>query len=106
MGGTPWPPSSAASAPAGPAIRPGLMAGQPKVASSAAASRRSAGPWRAPFEDPGIDRAAGDMRAGQIPDAHQELAYDLAPGKAEGLLEQLHPFLLGARMVCCQPAGE
>ena len=63
-------------------------------------------PGRAPLEDPGIHRAARGVRAGQIADAHQELAHDLASGEAKGLLEELHPLLLAAGMVGGKPAGE
>jgi hypothetical protein len=38
--------------------------------------------------------------------AHQELAHDLAAGEAEGLLEELHPLVLGQRVVRREPAVE
>src|SRR4051812_20790230 len=46
------------------------------------------------------------MSAGQIADAHQKLAHDLPPGEAEGLLEELDPFLFGARVMRAEPAAE
>jgi len=39
------------------------------------------------------------MRAGQVAEAHQEFAGDLAAGKTKGLLEQLDPRRLVARMM-------
>jgi hypothetical protein len=44
--------------------------------------------------------------AGQIADAHQELAHDLATGEAKGSAEERHPLALRARVVRFQPAGE
>jgi hypothetical protein len=44
--------------------------------------------------------------AGEIADAHQELADDLAAGKAKGLLEELNPFFFGPWMVRLEPSGE
>ncbi len=51
-------------------------------------------------------RAILGMRAGQVAQAHQELAGDLAAGEAERLLEQLHPVGLAARVMRVQPRGE
>jgi hypothetical protein len=39
------------------------------------------------------------MRAGQVTQAHEEFAGDLAAGEAEGLLEQSYPFGLRQRML-------
>src|SRR5262249_61129863 len=69
-------------------------------------------PWGGPHPgriesgDTGEHRAAGSMRARQIADAHQELAHDLAAGEAEGVLEQLDPARLVARVMGREPAGE
>ena len=46
------------------------------------------------------------MRASEIAEAHQKLADDLASGEAEGLFEQLHPFLFAERMMRIEPGGE
>ncbi len=76
-----------------PAHRRGPRAGPPR-------------PGRPLPQDPPMHRAALRVRPGQIPDAHQELAHDLAAGEAEGALEELHPLLLRSRMVGGEPAGE
>lgn len=43
------------------------------------------------------------MGAGQVADAHEELAHDLTAGEPEVLLEQLHPFLFRQRMMDLEP---
>ncbi len=63
-------------------------------------------PGRLQLRDALVGRTAGVMRAGQIADAHQELADDLAAGEDEGLLEQLDPFVLALGVMRLQPLGE
>src|SRR5690349_4722294 len=53
-----------------------------------------------------VNGAGGVMRAGQVADAHQELAHDLAAGEPEGVPKQLDPFGLGQRMMRLEPARE
>src|SRR5690349_558411 len=69
---------------------------------------------RARFSGPGrvlplhlcVDRAALDVRAGQVAAGHQELVDDLSAGEDESLLEELRPFVPAARVVGIQPAVE
>src|SRR5208282_6275864 len=61
---------------------------------SAGAPHSSRSPRDAPRRlapDAAMDGTARHMRAGQIAQAHQELAHDLAAGEAEGFLEEIDP---------------
>ena len=53
-----------------------------------------------------IYRAIFIVRARQIPSGQKKLVHDLTTCKHEGLLEELCPFILRARMISIQPAFE
>src|SRR5580765_2910045 len=63
-------------------------------------------PPRPERENLPIDGAPRRVRAGKVPDAHQESPHDLAAGEAERALEELHPLGLRARVVRVEPPGE
>ena len=63
-------------------------------------------PGRPPLQNRSMHGTALNMGAGQVPDAREKLVHDLTAGKTERLLEELHPFLLRARMMGGEPAGE
>src|SRR4051812_2344740 len=65
-----------------------------------------AAPRRIELRDTPMDGAMRGMRARQVPEAHQELADDLAPHEGEGAAEQLHPFVLGTGVVRIDPGCE